>query len=276
MNIVVQILNKITLIGLKPNLSLILSIFIHGVGISIIGISSIDTPDYQTGALDIDFVTVQTPKRIITTPERKLVKPINDVLKTTNLNFPNKYIQYSIETDPLNNTDKILIGSTSMNNLPTSGDTDNRISSKHIHMEQKEIVVEKMLSIAKPTFLRPEKQTNVGLLELDDHVVTPLPLNIPEISVPTQNASFLKKVDPQYPESARLTHQEGLVVLEATIGVDGKAKDIRVVEVINVSGLGCEESAIQALKASQFTPAMCGKSLISQRLRIPYRFNLKS
>ncbi len=276
MNIIVQILNKITLISLKQNLSMILSIFIHGVGISIIGISSVDSPDYQMNVLDVDFVTIQTPKRIITIPKKKLVTPRIDIMKTTDLYRPNKHIQSSTVTNQLYNSDEIILGSTSMYELHTCGDTDNRFSSIHIPMKQKEIVVDKMLSFARPSFIRPEKQTNVNLPESDDHVVTPLPLNIPDISEPTQNASFIKKVDPQYPESARLTHQEGLVVLEATIGIDGKATDIRVVEVINVSGLGCEESAIQALKASQFAPAMSGNSIIPQRLRIPYRFSLKS
>lgn len=276
MNIIVQILNKITLIGLKQNLSLILSIFIHGVGISIIGISSIKTSDYQTEVFDVDFVTVQSPKRIITTPKKNFVTPRIDILKTTDLYRPNKYVQFSTVTEKLYNREHIMLGSTSMNELYTCDDTDNRISSKHIPIEQKGIEVYKMLSLKKPSYLRPEKHTNAYLPESENYLITPIPLNIPDISIPTQNASFLKKVDPQYPESARLTHQEGLVVLEATIGIDGKATDIRVVEVISVSGLGCEESAIQALKASHFTPAMCGKSFISQRLRIPYRFSLKS
>ena len=275
MNIIVQILNKITLIGLKQNLSLILSIFIHGVGISIIGISSVDTPDYQTNVLDVNFVSVQTPKRIIANPTKKFVTPRMDILKTADLYRPNKHIQPSTVTNVVYKRDQIMLGSTTMNELQTC-DIDNQFSSKHIPMEQKEIVVPKMLYSAKPSFNRPEKQTKVNISESDDYVVTPLPLNIPDISEPTQNASFIKKVDPQYPESARLTHQEGLVVLEATIGIDGKAKDIRVVKVINLNGLGCEESAIQALKASQFTPAMSGKAMVTQRLRIPYRFSLKT
>lgn len=93
---------------------------------------------------------------------------------------------------------------------------------------------------------------------------------------PTQNARFFRKVDPIYPESARLSHKEGIVVLEATIGPDGIARDIRVIKVIEISGLGCEEAAITALKASRFVPAKRGKEVVSQRLRIPYRFQFKS
>ena len=40
-------------------------------------------------------------------------------------------------------------------------------------------------------------------------------------------------------------------------------------------GLGCEEAAITALKASRFVPAKRGKAVVSQRLRIPYRFQFK-
>lgn len=93
---------------------------------------------------------------------------------------------------------------------------------------------------------------------------------------PTQNARFFRKVDPIYPESARLSHKEGLVVLEATIGPDGIARNIKVIKVIEISGLGCEEAAITALKASRFVPAKRGKEVVSQRLRIPYRFQFKS
>lgn len=276
MNIIVQILNKITLIGLKQNLSLILSIFLHGVGISIIGISSVGTPDYHTNALEVNFVTVKTPKRKIINLKNKLVTPRIDIQKTAELYRPNKHIQPSTVTNTINERDQIILVSTSMNELQDCVDTENRFFSKHIPMVQKEIIVHKVLSSAKPTFIRPDKQIRVNLAESDDYQVRPLPLNIPDISEPTQNASFVKKVDPQYPESARLSSQEGLVVLEATIGIDGKATDIRVVKVINVNGLGCEESAIQALKASQFTPAMNGNIVVTQRLRIPYRFSLKS
>ena len=92
----------------------------------------------------------------------------------------------------------------------------------------------------------------------------------------TQDARFFRKVDPIYPESARLSHTEGLVVLEATIGPDGIARNIKVIKVIEVGGLGCEEAAITALKASRFVPAKRGKEVVSQRLRIPYRFQFKS
>ena len=67
---------------------------------------------------------------------------------------------------------------------------------------------------------------------------------------PTENARFSRRIDPIYPESARLAHKQGLVVLEATIGVDGVARNIEVVKVVEVRGLGCEEAAIAALKAS--------------------------
>lgn len=103
---------------------------------------------------------------------------------------------------------------------------------------------------------------------------------LPEIPTlsnePTQNAQFFHKVEPIYPASARLSHKQGVVLLEATIGVDGKARNIKVIKVTEVSGLGCEQAAIQALKASQFVPAMRGKVVVSQRLRIPYRFQFKN
>ncbi|MCG9127711.1 energy transducer TonB [Candidatus Poribacteria bacterium] len=276
MNMIVQILNKMTLICVKQNLSLFLSVFIHGVCISIIGISSIDIPDYQTEVLDVDFLSVQTPKRIVSNSKKIIVNHKTEVPRTIDLYRPNHNIQSSPVVNKTIEINESELDKTSMYDFDPCSITNNQFSSIDLQVEQTDIRNSNISYPVKPTLNRPEKEQVFDISELNDMVISPLPLTLPDISEPTQNARFLQKVDPLYPESARHTHQEGLVVLEATIDIDGKAKDISVVEVINVKGLGCEDSAIQALKASQFTPAMNGKTVISQRLRIPYRFSLKS
>ena len=87
-----------------------------------------------------------------------------------------------------------------------------------------------------------------------------------------QPPRFVKKVEPKYPEFARRAQKEGVVVLEATIGVDGMARDIQVAEAL---GLGCDEAAVTALKTSRFAPAKRGEEVIALRIRIPYRFTLE-
>lgn len=85
--------------------------------------------------------------------------------------------------------------------------------------------------------------------------------------------SFRNRVEPKYPSEAKRAGKEGKVVLEATIGVDGKAKDIEVKE-DNV-GFGCARAATQALKASRFNPAKRGEESVPIRISIPYQFKLE-
>ena len=85
--------------------------------------------------------------------------------------------------------------------------------------------------------------------------------------------SFRNKVEPEYPSQAKRAGKEGTVILEATIDVDGKAKDIKVKK-DNV-GYGCARAAIQALKASRFIPAKRGGKSVSQRTTIPYTFQIE-
>ena len=62
----------------------------------------------------------------------------------------------------------------------------------------------------------------------------------------TSRPQWCKKVTPEYPIAARRANAEGKVVLEATIDVDGKAKDIEVTE--DGVGFGCTQAAMRALK----------------------------
>lgn len=91
-----------------------------------------------------------------------------------------------------------------------------------------------------------------------------------EISRPP---SFRRRIEAKYPTEARRAGKEGKVVLEATIGVDGKPQDIKVKE-DNV-GFGCARAAIQALKASRFNPAKRGEKSVPQRIAIPYVFKIE-
>ncbi len=89
----------------------------------------------------------------------------------------------------------------------------------------------------------------------------------------TRRPQWRKKVEPKYPSAARRAQKEGKVVLEATIDVDGKAKDIEIKE-DNV-GFGCGRAAIDALESSRFTPAKKGDESVPIRISIPYQFKLE-
>ena len=85
--------------------------------------------------------------------------------------------------------------------------------------------------------------------------------------------TWLEKIEPKYPIEAKRAGKEGRVVLVATIDVNGKAKDIEVKE--DKVGFGCAEAAIEALKASRFTPAKRGGKSISLRITGPYFFKIE-
>ena len=266
MNRSIQFLNK----------SLSLSICVHLIGVAIAAaiaaLSITGTIDKHGDVIVAEFVSFPKTKYIhyplrkpITQPDfiRSQPQRIRTISEVAYI--PQSKTQLAVDTLPVptvhqTTPTEIGIGSekTLRRNLPLRSPDR---SSQPIHLSSK--------GIPRPEWtLTP---TVIASAEASD-----LP-SVPALQdEPTQDARFFRKVDPIYPESARLSHQEGLVVLEATIGTDGIARNIKVVKVIEISGLGCEEAAITALKASRFVPAKRGKEVVSQRLRIPYRFQFKS
>jgi outer membrane biosynthesis protein TonB len=64
---------------------------------------------------------------------------------------------------------------------------------------------------------------------------------------------MLEKVEAQYPASAKFTHLQGWVKLEAFVRADGTVGEIRVVQGLP---LGCTEAAQKALVRQRFIPAI--------------------
>ena len=86
-----------------------------------------------------------------------------------------------------------------------------------------------------------------------------------------RRARFHQRIVPRYPEAARRAGIEGVVVLEATIHPDGRARNILVVQAL---GLGCDEAAVAALRASRLVPAYQGDQAAASTVRVPYRFRI--
>jgi TonB family protein len=63
----------------------------------------------------------------------------------------------------------------------------------------------------------------------------------------------IQKTDPEYTEEARLAELEGTVLLGGTIGEDGFAHDLEVLEPI---GLGLDEKAIEAVQQWHYQPTV--------------------
>ena len=84
----------------------------------------------------------------------------------------------------------------------------------------------------------------------------------------------LRTPDPKYPPAARRADREGIVELEFTVGVDGRATDITVIKE-EPKGFGFGEAAIEAVKKRwHFTPAKKGGESVPMRVKITIRFTL--
>ena len=84
--------------------------------------------------------------------------------------------------------------------------------------------------------------------------------------------AFLHREMPAYPMMARKLGREGKVVLKLTIDEKGNLSDI---EVIEKSGFGFAEAAVEAVKKSTFLPAKKDGKPIASRALLPIKFQLE-
>jgi protein TonB len=60
--------------------------------------------------------------------------------------------------------------------------------------------------------------------------------------------------NPAYPDAARKAKYQGIVTLQAVVGVDGRASDIKVLE--GSRRYGVQKSAVETLREWRFKPAL--------------------
>lgn len=77
----------------------------------------------------------------------------------------------------------------------------------------------------------------------------------------------------EYPESERQANREASVLLELTVGVDGRATDVRVIE---SAGDAFDRAAVEALGRFEFAPATQAGQRTAARIRYRYRFRLRA
>lgn len=68
----------------------------------------------------------------------------------------------------------------------------------------------------------------------------------------------------EYTDEARRAGAEGVVVLDLIVGLDGRTREIKVVQRL---GYGLDEAAIQALRSCLFQPGRRGQEMVAVRLR---------
>jgi protein TonB len=78
---------------------------------------------------------------------------------------------------------------------------------------------------------------------------------------------------PLYPRIARKRGQEGIVLLEVFVSINGKAGDIRIAESSGYETL--DEAAEKAVRRWLFTPGMQNGKTIAMWVKVPIRFMLE-
>ncbi len=83
--------------------------------------------------------------------------------------------------------------------------------------------------------------------------------------------SLIKRVEPQYSKEARMARLVGTVLLQVTVGTNGKARDFKVLRSV---GFGLDESAITAVSAWEFGPGLKDGQPVNVQATIEVNFRL--
>jgi len=83
--------------------------------------------------------------------------------------------------------------------------------------------------------------------------------------------SLIHKIEPEYPEEARLTRFQGTVVMSLVVAVDGQALDLQVGRSL---GLGLDEKATAAVREWTFRPALKDGQPVNVRATVEVNFRL--
>ena len=87
--------------------------------------------------------------------------------------------------------------------------------------------------------------------------------------IPTTSVRYKSRVEPVYPEEARLAKMGGEVVIHLIVDENGMPDDI---EPITNIGYGLEAAAIESIQKTTFYPAMQGKRPVRKKIEITMTF----
>ena len=87
-----------------------------------------------------------------------------------------------------------------------------------------------------------------------------------QIRAPTQ----VRKVNPVYPAIAQSARVQGVVILEATIGENGKVKDVKVLRSIPL----LDQAAIDAVRQWEYTPTLLNNVPVPVIMTVTVQFTL--
>ena len=87
-----------------------------------------------------------------------------------------------------------------------------------------------------------------------------------QIKAPTQ----IKKVQPVYPADAQAAKVQGIVIMEATIGVDGRVTDAKVLRSVPL----LDQAAVDAVRQWEYTPTLLNGTAVPIIMTVTVTFNL--
>jgi protein TonB len=88
-----------------------------------------------------------------------------------------------------------------------------------------------------------------------------------QIRAPTQ----IRKVNPVYPAIAQSARVQGIVIIEATIGPNGKVQDARVLRSIPL----LDQAALDAVRQWEFTPTLLNGVPVPVIMTVTVQFTLQ-
>jgi len=93
-------------------------------------------------------------------------------------------------------------------------------------------------------------------------------------AVVDREPDYLSNPAPEYPEAARQQQQQGLVVLDVIVGMDGRSEAVKI-----STGSGyylLDEAARKAVQTYRFRPATIEGVKVRSHVRVPIRFHLNN
>jgi len=93
------------------------------------------------------------------------------------------------------------------------------------------------------------------------------------LTLPNLNADYLNNPAPRYPEDARERGEQGKVLVQALINVDGTVAELALRKSSGFTDL--DQSALETVKKWRFVPARRGGNVVSAWVVVPITFSLE-
>ena len=221
--------------------------------------------------VSLDFVEIpREPRGIIRQPQIKPSKPPDTVrVQPQRVQQAQQAIEIPKEQAQLHTLGGDL---TTVEDVPGVGSIDIP-KGIDVQVEQKRVQIvddTPKVNIVRSTSITPE---DTNLSDISDPGLGDRTIEVQVQVQVDQQPRGLSTPDPKYPAIAKRSNKEGVVVVELTIGADGRTSDITVVSE-EPKGFGFGDAAREAVKKWRFTPAKKGGESVPMRGRQTIRFNL--